>query len=255
MDVEEIKNKGYDEVGQNLYKKDGKLYVQQGGELKDASGIGESKLAVLGVNIGVYKAEIEKLKGQTSKDSDKYSNDHDVKKNLLKKINKKQQMKTTNENINVPKNEIMLSTRADAYDIINVKDDEQVLAEIEGRFMQEFVYNFSTKEGKVTGLSWAGTKEIARQQGNISVEDLDISETPETYRVKAKAKDTRRNVSMFGVAEQSKVMHLKSGDVKEDLHALSKCVSRAQRNAIRALIPEMFIKEMIDQFLSKKHTN
>ena len=147
----------------------------------------------------------------------------------------------------------ILRDKSEAHDIMNIKDDQQVLAEIQGQFLEEFVYNFKTKGGEVTGLSWAGTKEIARRQGNISIENIDISETDNTFRVLAKAKDITRNVTMFGVAEQSKKLKLKTGVEIEDLHSLSKCVSRSQRNAIRALIPEMFIKEMIKQFLKDKN--
>lgn len=143
----------------------------------------------------------------------------------------------------------VLESKNQAFDLMNQRDDSQVLLEIQGGFMEEFVYSFPTKEGRVTGLSWAGTKEVARQMGNISVEECDILETPETFRVKCKARDIMRNVTMFGVAEQSKKMRLKSGDEQLDLHSLSKAVSRAQRNAIRGLIPELFIKKMIEQYL------
>ncbi len=141
-----------------------------------------------------------------------------------------------------------LTTKHQAYDLINQRDDEQVLLELRGGFLDEFVYSFPTKEGRVTGLSWAGVKEVARQMGNISITDLDITETESTYRVKAKAKDMDRNVTMFGVTEQAKQMTLRTGEEQLDTHALSKCVSRAQRNAIRGLIPEMFIKEMIEKY-------
>ena len=143
----------------------------------------------------------------------------------------------------------VLENKNQAFDIMNQRDDSQVLLEIQGSFMEEFVYSFKTKEGQVTGLSWVGTKEVARQMGNISVEDCEILEKSETYLVKCKAKDIARNVTMFGVAEQSKKMRFKSGEEQVDLHALSKCVSRAQRNAIRGLIPEIFIKKMIEQYL------
>jgi len=143
----------------------------------------------------------------------------------------------------------VLESKTQAFDIMNQRDDSQVLLEIQGGFMEEFVYSFPTKEGKVTGLSWAGAKEVARQMGNISVEDCDILEKPDTYLVKCKAKDMKRNVTMFGVAEQSKNMKLRNGEDIRDLHALSKAVSRAQRNAIRGLIPEIFIKKMIEQYL------
>lgn len=143
----------------------------------------------------------------------------------------------------------VLDNKNQAFDLMNQRDDNQVLLEIQGGFMEEFVYSFPTKEGKVTGLSWVGTKEVARQMGNISVEDCDIMETDTTFRVKCRAKDISRNVTMFGVAEQSKKLKFKSGDEQLDIHAMSKAVSRAQRNAIRGLIPEMFIKKMIEQYL------
>jgi hypothetical protein len=163
-----------------------------------------------------------------------------------------QQKETTEKNNQTPqpnnkqKNE--LTTKGQAYDLINQRDDEQVLLELRGGFLDEFVYSFPTKEGRVTGLSWAGVKEVARQMGNISITDLDITETDTTYRVKAKAKDMDRNVTMFGVTEQTKQLMLRTGETQADTHALSKCVSRAQRNAIRGLIPEMFIKEMIEKY-------
>jgi hypothetical protein len=145
----------------------------------------------------------------------------------------------------------VLDSKTQAFDLMNQRDDSQVLLEIQGGFMEEFVYSFPTKEGKVTGLSWVGTKEVARQMGNISVEDCDIMETDTTFRVKCRAKDIKRNVTMFGVAEQSKNMRLKSGEQQVDMHSLSKAVSRAQRNAIRGLIPEIFIKKMIEQYLKE----
>lgn len=145
--------------------------------------------------------------------------------------------------------QITLERKDEAYTLMNIKDDTQVLQEITGAFLDEFVYSFPTKEGKVTGLSWAGVKEVARRMGNISIEDINITETPDTYRVLAKAKAIDKNVMMYGVAEQQKKMQMRTGEQIEDIHALSKCVSRAQRNAIRTLIPEVFIKQMLEQYI------
>lgn len=179
------------------------------------------------------------IRGQPKKQPDKPKTDS-------KKTIEKPKIVPTRQTIEI------LEDKGDAHTLMNIKDDEQVIAEIQGRYLSEFVYNFKTKQGEVTGLSWAGTKEIARMQGNISIDDINISETEKTYRVLAQARDTARNVTMFGVAEQSKMLKLKTGMGVEDLHALSKCVSRSQRNAIRGLIPEMFIKEMITQFSKGK---
>jgi len=162
------------------------------------------------------------------------------------------------KNTAIPKkerdNKDLLEYKNEAYTLINERDDQQVIMELQGAFLSDFVYSFPTKEGKVTGLSWAGVKEVARRMGHISVDELNISETPDvngkvgTYRVLAKAHDTQNDVYMFGIAEQAKKMLLRSGEYVDDLHALSKCVSRAQRNAIRTLIPEAFVKSMLESF-------
>ena len=149
---------------------------------------------------------------------------------------------------------LVLRDENQAHDIMNQKDDEQVLAEMEGKYLEEFVYSFPVEGGKrtVTGLSWAGVKEVVRTAGGIEVEDIKITETEKTYRVLAKGRDTVRGVAMFGIAEQAKMMKLKSGDAIEDMHSLSKCVSRAQKNCLRVLIPEATIKMTIEKFLAEK---
>lgn len=166
-----------------------------------------------------------------------------AKKFSIKGRDKKLDQQSSNTKLSV------LDTKNQAFDLINERDNTQVMTELQGGFLKEFVYSFPTKEGNVVGLSWAGVKEVARQMGNISVEDCTISETPETYRVLCKAKDITRNVTMYGIAEQAKMMTLKSGDKVVDLHALSKAMSRAQRNSIRSLIPEIWIKNMIEEYM------
>ena len=218
----EIEKKGYKKVDNNIYEMEGVLFVQQFGEMVRMDMVDENKLVSLTDN--KYRKYL---------------------KNDKPKRRGRPPMKKNDE-----KNDV-LESKSQAYDLINVRDDQQVLIEIQGGFLDDFVYSFPTSQGKVTGLSWAGVKEVARQMGSISVEDMDISETPETYRVKCKAKDLNKDVTMFGVAEQSKKMLLKSGESVDDLHALSKCVSRAQRNAIRSLIPEIMIKTMIKEFQKK----
>jgi hypothetical protein len=151
-----------------------------------------------------------------------------------------------------PESSLVVADENDAHTLMNIKDDAQVLAEMEGKYLAEFVYSFDQGSRKITGLSYAGVKEVARSAGNIGVEDLIISETEKTYRVLAKARDSTRNMVMYGVAEQPKMLRMRNGDMVEDLHGLSKAVSRAQRNALRVLIPELTIKKMIEKYLEAK---
>lgn len=143
-------------------------------------------------------------------------------------------------------------SRSEDFALMERRDEEQILAELKGAYLQEFVYDFTVGSRKVTGLSWAGVKEIAYRMGGVRVDDLDIQDKGEYWIVTAKAVDVTRNASRFGVSTQSKVMKLRSGESVPDDFAVQKAVSKAQRNAIRALIPEVFVKTCLAQFLAEK---
>ena len=142
--------------------------------------------------------------------------------------------------------------KQDDFREMELRDEQQILAEIKGAYLQEFVYDFTVGSRKVTGLSWAGVKEIAYRMGGVRVDDLDIQDKGEYWIVTAKAVDVTRNASRFGVSTQSKTMKLRSGESVPDDFAVQKAVSKAQRNAIRALIPEVFVKTCLEQFLAEK---
>jgi hypothetical protein len=227
----EILEKGYEEVADNLYLKDGSFFVQHMGQLVFASSLTEEEFD----NISDLQAYKRLTKKNEKPESPK------------KKEEKRSPEKKQGNEVLVVRDE------NEAHDFMNIKDDEQILAEMQGKYLEEFVYSFPTKEGRtVTGLSWAGVKEVARTQGNIDVYDVKISETEAHFRILSNARDTRRNVSMPGIAEQSKKMKLKTGEEIIDQHALSKCLSRSVRNSVRALIPELMIKTMIEQYLKEK---
>ena len=46
------------------------------------------------------------------------------------------------------------------YKIMDNFDEEQVLAELQGHYLTEFVYSFKAGGRDVIGLSWAGIKEL-----------------------------------------------------------------------------------------------
>ena len=135
----------------------------------------------------------------------------------------------------------------EAYELLDQRDEEQILAEIKGNIITEMFYSFKLEGREVTGVSWVGTKEIARQYGGINMDFVRVDETPLAYIAICKATDTKRGTSLLGTAMQSKMMNTRAGEV-EDRFAYTKAVSKAQRNAIRAIIPERFLIEMYEQF-------
>jgi hypothetical protein len=68
-------------------------------------------------------------------------------------------------------------------------------------------------------------------------------ETDTEFRIMIKATDVRRNVEMIGASTQSKTFQ-----GKPDPFAYVKCLSKAQRNALRSLLPEKMIATMLRKF-------
>ena len=137
------------------------------------------------------------------------------------------------------------------YAIMEQRDEQQILSELAGHYLEEFVYSFEVGGRRVTGLSWAGIKEASYRLGGIEVESCDVEDKGDFWMVKCKAKDKVRDSSRFGVSTQRKKMKTKDGQEVDDDYSLQKCTSKAQRNAIRSLIPELFIKNFVDRYLEE----
>jgi len=131
------------------------------------------------------------------------------------------------------------------------RDEEQILAEIQGQVIEEMVYSFPSGGRTVTGLSWVGIKEIARRYGKIDVDPVRLEDTGDAWIVVVKARDLERGTGILGVSTQPKSMKAR-GETVEDPFALQKATSKAQRNAIRSLIPETFLKAVITEWLKAK---
>jgi hypothetical protein len=141
--------------------------------------------------------------------------------------------------------------REEIFAEMDKRDEDQILAEIKGKVLEQYVYTIRRAGQDITNLSWAGIKECARRMGHIKILEMDVEEKEDCWICMAKAKDVVNDIELWGSAQQMKTM--KSGnDMVIDQFALQKCVSKAQRNALRTLIPEQFIAGMIQSVLDKK---
>lgn len=134
------------------------------------------------------------------------------------------------------------------YALMERKDEDQILQEIKGNVLEEFVYSFPQGNKQVTGLSYAGVKQIALKMGNIHCEEPILQENGSCWISKVKAIDVQRNLEMWGVSVQRKFMELRDGRKLRDDFCVQKCVSKAERNALRKLMPEKIIIEMIKEW-------
>lgn len=136
------------------------------------------------------------------------------------------------------------------FALLDARDEEQIIEELRGRVLTEYVYQFRSGGRTVIGLSLAGVRAIARAQGNIKLSELHIEDLPDAYLATVKASTPQ--FESYGVFKQPKRMKLKDGREVEDEFALQKAVSKAQRNAIRGVIPERVALEMVNEWLKTK---
>lgn len=126
-------------------------------------------------------------------------------------------------------------------------DEEQILSELQGKTIDKLFYQLPNG---VTALSWAGVKYFTISRGNIYIDEVKLTEDEEYYRVVAWVRDVKMNVRMMGAAEQSKKETW--GKHERDQFALAKVVSKAQRNALRNLIPETIISAAFKEWMGKQ---
>ena len=150
----------------------------------------------------------------------------------------------------------------DVYVLMEKRDEEQIVAMLEGRYLEEFVYEFCrrhkwhngvrppecTCKDLVMGISWFGIQEASRTYGGIQVpiEKVKIRDTGEEIEVMIEAVDTQTNSSRIGIASQPKMMKVKDGVVRDGF-ASQKALSKAQRNGIKQLLPQAMLKEWIQR--------
>jgi len=129
----------------------------------------------------------------------------------------------------------------DEYAIMEKRDESQIMSEIQGNFMKQFVYKFKIGKREVTGISWSGIKEIAYRVQGIDTVIESTEHTDEAYTFIVKATNKNIDSSRLGVGSC----------LKKEAFAIQKALSKAQRNAIRGVIPEKTIEMFLTEFEGK----
>lgn len=127
---------------------------------------------------------------------------------------------------------------------INAKDDEAIIAMMTGQAISDYVYSFRQGGKLVEGLTLAGINEAANRRGGIVVDEMRYEEKENSWIATVKAMDTYTGSSRYGAYEQPKKV---SG--REDPFAFTKAVHKAQRNAIKQLLPTAIIRDVLNWYL------
>ena len=133
------------------------------------------------------------------------------------------------------------------YEVLDQVDDQAIVEMMTGQAIQDYVYSFKQGGKTVEGLTLAGINEAANRRGGIQVDDVKYEEREHSWLATAKATDTVTGSSRYGAYEQAKRM----GN-REDPFAFTKAVHKAQRNAVKQLLPVAVIKEVLNFYLHRQ---
>ena len=133
------------------------------------------------------------------------------------------------------------------YEVLDQVDDQAIVEMMTGQAIRDYVYSFNQGGKVVEGLTLAGINEAANRRGGIQVDEIQYDEREQSWLVIAKATDTLTGSSRYGAYEQAK----RTGS-RADPFAFTKAVHKAQRNAIKQLLPVPVIKEVLNFYLHRK---
>ncbi len=133
------------------------------------------------------------------------------------------------------------------YEVVDQVDDQAIIELMTGQTIQDYVYSFKQGGRTVEGLTLAGINEAANRRGGIQVEEVKYEELDNSWIATAKAVDTITGSSRYGAYEQPKM-----NGSRPDPFAFTKAIHKAQRNAIKQLIPVPVIREVLNFYLHRK---
>jgi NAD-dependent SIR2 family protein deacetylase len=132
------------------------------------------------------------------------------------------------------------------------RDEEQIILEMQSQVAREWVYTINIRGQQVTSLSYAGVKEAVRRRGNFRFvpcshcgKTVHVDEDEKEYRALVTVHDENRNVMFIGAAQS----------FKNQPFAWAIAANKAERNALRKMLPEKQIAALIQSYLKREAPN
>lgn len=134
----------------------------------------------------------------------------------------------------------------EAYEIVERMDEDQILAEMKGELVRSYVYSFEVQGRRVTGLTYAGVRQAIRSRGHTEIipcqccgKAAHIDEDQKLYKAQVRMRDLIHDIEVVGASVCAKDLPF----------AYTIAVNKAERNAIRKIIPEKVVVQLIEEFL------
>jgi len=120
-------------------------------------------------------------------------------------------------------------------------DENQILAEMRGELIEEFVYSIQLGGKEVTNLSYAGVKEAIRRRGQVEQLEVRGFEDEKEYHALVRLRDLTSRVDVLGAASAE----------KNKPFAYVLAFNKAERNAFAKLIPAKLIAALIHEYTER----
>jgi len=131
---------------------------------------------------------------------------------------------------------------ASVVQLIERMDEEQILREMKGEYLRNFVYRFEHEGKDVVNLSYAGIREAIRRRGHTRILEWRVEDDGTRYKAVVKMHDLVNNVETLGAATCE----------KDRPFAFTIAVNKAERNAWGKMLPTKLIASLIDEFLKTR---
>lgn len=155
------------------------------------------------------------------------------------------------------------STDLDVWRRMDLADERQIMDELQGRALDVMLYSFPQDGKTATGFSWKGAREAVRTLNargytkirmkpeiEPKIEEFVDEDNDDAYRVTVYAEDTRNGGGAWGIASAKKKPPRKNNKpAVPDKFAVTKALSKAQRNAFETLIPLELVEYLKAQYL------
>jgi hypothetical protein len=170
-----------------------------------------------------------------------------------------------------PAGELVVRDPGDEHSVFVVfdrHDEQMIIEEFQRRALKVMLYDFSQGGSRIVDLSYQGVNEAVRlmnQTGKCEIaidpsafggrgydeqvvtEDIGNG-AEDFYVVTVYAVDRRTGYGQFGTSTEPKLLRLRNGSTKWDVFARTKALNKAQRNALKVMIPEALRQTLIAQF-------
>ncbi len=118
------------------------------------------------------------------------------------------------------------------------QDENQILSEMRGEFLDQFVYRMNLRGHEVTNLSITGIREAIRRRGGVEITEYKVEDVEDEFRAIVKARDHVTQVDVVGASTCKKTLPF----------AYTIALNKAERNAFRKLIPEKLLALLIAEY-------